>query len=98
MRKYIYVTLISLLLTACGSSPPKQKILGSTAYFIGETKVLADAQVGELRVKHVRRADGECDGKYQEIIEISGEIGADSTAVVARLLPKLKKCHNFFYL
>ena len=100
MQKYIFLTIISLLLAACGSSTPFHTILGATVGYAGDkVTIISDAQVGEFRVRRVSVIDSDCRTGYTEHLELSGNIGPDSTALVARLLPKLSKlCVNTVYL
>jgi hypothetical protein len=92
------LAIISLIaLTGCGS--PRHQILGTTYGWdadVMKVEVLLDAQIGKLRVRHVRKRNSLCTGGFiggrAEHLEISGEIGPDSTAALERLLPKLEPC------
>ena len=92
-----FLTIIfgaTLLLSSCGG--PRHEILGTTYGWDdgNEYRVLLDAKIGELRIRHVRRTSPEtpCDSGYRDHLEIDGTIGPDSTAAVERLLPELHKC------
>ena len=91
--KKICGTTLIFLLTAC--STPRHQILGTTYGWEnaeGNIKILLDAQVNKLRIRHVRMQSSECKSGYQEHLELAGEIGPDSTEAVALLLPKLHHC------
>ncbi len=95
-RLFISVFLL-FVLTGCGST--RHNILGTTYGWdadVMKVKVLLDAQIGKLRVRHVRMRSSGCPGGFiggrAEHLEISGEIGPDSTAALERLLPKLEPC------
>jgi hypothetical protein len=78
-------------LISCTS--PRHQILGTTYGWSGPgTEILMDAKINKLRVRHVRRVREDCSSGFSEHLEVSGEIGPDSTAAIARLLPKLGKC------
>ena len=71
------------------------QILGTTYGWekeAGGVEVLLDAKINKLRVRHVKMSDADCVGGTREHIEISGEIGPDSTAALGRLLPNVQRC------
>jgi len=81
-------------MTGC-TTPLRHQILGTTYGWDVEAmnvQVLIDAEVGKLRVRHVRMRSINCQDGISEHLEISGAIGPDSTAAIERLLPKLAKC------
>lgn len=86
------IALFSFL-TAC--STPRHQILGTVYGWDdpdGNIKILLDAQVDRLRIRHVRMPASECKSGYHEHLELAGEIGPDSTEAVGLLLPKLQRC------
>jgi hypothetical protein len=86
---------LAFLISCSTPSTPHHKILGTTYGFSGPgTEIITDAKINKLRVRHVRLARDECSSGFIEHLEISGEIGPDSTAAIARLLPKLGKCYT----
>jgi len=83
------------LLISCSSSAPFHTILGSNyGWSRSGIQILLDAQIDKLRVRQVRMPDNDCVVGYTEHLEIAGEIGPDSTAAIARLLPQLSRCNN----
>lgn len=91
------VAVISFLLAGCASptQPERHQILGTTYGWDKEhidTEVLLDAKINKLLVRHVKLAEPGCGGGFREHIEISGEIGPDSTEALRRLLPQVKPC------
>jgi hypothetical protein len=92
-----YLAVISLCLAGCASPPPAERhqILGTTYGWEKEAnnvEVLLDAKINKLLVRHVKLAEPSCVGGFVEHIEISGEIGPDSTEALGRLLPQVKPC------
>ncbi len=92
-----YLAVISLCLAGCASPPPveRHQILGTTYGWekeAGGVEVLLDAKINKLMVRHVKMSDANCVGGTTEHVEISGEIGPDSTAALGRLLPNVKRC------
>ncbi|MDC0067923.1 hypothetical protein OAL10_03890 [Gammaproteobacteria bacterium] len=76
-------------------SVTRHEILGTNyGWNASGIQVLLDASINKLRVRHVRRAMEQCVGGYSDHLEISGEIGPDSTAAISRLLPQLGQCTN----
>jgi hypothetical protein len=85
------------LLISCSSLEPTpfHTVLGSDrGWRISGLQILLDAQIDKLRVRRVRIPDNDCVVGYREHLEIAGEIGPDSTAAIARLLPQLSRCNN----
>lgn len=77
------------------SCTPHHKILDSSYGFSDSSyRILLDAKIDKLRIRHVRMDDEQCVSGYYEHLEISGEIGPDSTEAIGRLLPQLAKCMN----
>ena len=93
LRKLFFVLILGMLF-GCASPPkPHHTILGTTYGWDAEgVQVLLDAQVGQLRIRHVRMANAICVSGHSDHMEIQGEIGPDSTAAVERLIPRLHKC------
>ena len=91
---YLFAVLLASLV-ACAPPVERHSILGTTygwekdAY---DVKILLDAKIDKLQVRHVRLNDPTCIGGFADHMEISGEVGPDSTAAVARLIPQLKVC------
>ena len=95
-----FLPALMLTLVACAPPPPPPEyhnILG-TSYGWDKEKnkieVLLDAKIDKLQLRHVRRSSASCVSGYAEHIEVSGEVGPDSTAAVERLLPQLHLCEN----
>lgn len=94
IRWILYICAFGSLV-ACSSSTPWHNILGSTNGWNSESvQVHLDAQIGKLRVRHVTIPSKDCTSGRSDHLEISGEIGPDSTASIGRLLPKLAECRN----
>lgn len=92
VMKIILFSILTLLLMSCG---PRHNILGTTyGWSDPNIKVLLDASVDKLRIRHVRTPSEECKSGYHDHIEMAGEIGPDSTAAVERLLPQLERCEK----
>ena len=92
VMKIILFSIVTLLLMSC---VPRHNILGSTVeYSVPDVKVLLDASVDKLRIRHVRTPSDKCKSGYYDHIEMMGEIGPDSTAAVERLLPQLERCEK----
>tara|TARA_A200000113_G_scaffold211336_1_gene211966 strand:- start:365 stop:1087 length:723 start_codon:yes stop_codon:yes gene_type:complete len=95
MTKKIVPFLSFIFLVSCSApSAPFHRILGAKEWgFSGEkTQILLDAKIDKLQIRHVRLDEEECVSGYEEIIEIAGEIGPDSTEAIKRLLPQLHHC------
>jgi len=89
--RVIVFSLVVLILSGCGTG--HHKILGTTyGWSKDRVEILLDAQVGDLRIRHVRLKNGSCVSGYSEHLELDGRIGPDSTAIVGKLLPRLAKC------
>jgi len=88
------VTLLFLIFFL-GGCAGHHSILGTTrGWSKDKVDILLDAQVGDLRIRHVRRKVEFCtDGSYEHL-ELDGRIGPDSTAIVGKLLPKMSKCFD----
>lgn len=84
---------VLFVLTGCAS--PGFSLLGTNTGWDANwrPKVLRDAQIGALRIRHTSFAHNDHIQRC-EILEVVGEIGPDSTAVMERLLPKLNKCRK----
>jgi len=97
MRKLSMILVLWILVGNCAPPPPRHEILGTT-YGWNATEqgvqVLLDAQIDELRVRHVRMNNKDCVSGFSEHLEIAGAIGPDSTAAIERLLPQLHKCET----
>lgn len=99
LMKFMYFSII-LSLIACAPTPEppeRHNILGTTYGWekdANKIEVLLDAKIDKLQIRHVRMADANCVSGFKEHIEISGEIGPDSTAALERLLPQLHKCQS----
>jgi ATP-dependent protease ClpP protease subunit len=97
--------LLIIVLSGCSSSR-QHVILGTERYYndgslAGGTgfpyeavDVILDAQVNQLRMRHVRikREDGFCKSGYLDVIELDGFIGEDSTIMVERMIKRLSPC------
>jgi hypothetical protein len=109
MKKLLTIGILLASLTNCvGSVPPApfyvntgckvpfHYYLGATIGFPGCTShyVFTDAQVSELRVRHVRTASEVCEDGYIDHLELLGPIGPDSTAAIARIIPNMRTCIN----
>jgi len=90
----VFRLTLLVCLFAFASCAPRHKILGAqdVGFAGGKTQILLDASIDKLRVRHVRRAEKQCVSGYHEHLEIEGQIGPESTEVIARLLPKLATC------
>ena len=93
MKKIVLIIIITMLISCAETK--RHEILGTNyGWDASGIEILLDAQIDELRIRHVRMKDRvkNCNSGYSEHIEIAGIIGPDSTAAVKRLLPKLHKC------
>lgn len=91
--KTLFFVLTAGMLFGSASCTSFHYILGNTyGWDAADIQILVDAQVGQLRIRHVRRSDANCVSGYSDHLEIQGHIGPDSTAAVERLLPKLHEC------
>jgi hypothetical protein len=89
----VFRLTLLVCLSALVSCAPRHEILGTEYGFSGNTtQILLDASIDKLRIRHVRRTEKKCVSGYHEHLEIEGEIGPESTEVIARLLPKLATC------
>ena len=95
MKKLITVVILLASLTSCASVGPRHTILGTTYGFPASDliDILLDAQVGQLRVRHVRMK-ASCGSGYADHLELFGPIGPDSTAAIERIIPTMHKCMN----
>ena len=59
-----------------------------------QIEVITDAQVNDLRMRHVRRKMPEelCVNGFADYIELDGFIGPDSSVMVERMIKQLKPC------
>jgi hypothetical protein len=94
VKKLITVVILLASLTSCASVGPRHNILGTTyGWDAGEIiDILLDAQVGQLRIRHVRMKDKDCDSGYEDHLELFGPIGPDSTAAIERIIPTMHQC------
>lgn len=93
MAMIMIFAMLTSLLASCAT--PQHTILGTTYGFDNTDNlivVLLDAKIDELRIRHVRMPSKVCVSGYRDHLEISGQIGPDSTAAVERLLPELAEC------
>jgi len=89
--------ILSFVLLASCASTERHNILGTNYGWNKEdkdVKILIDAKVDSLRVRKVRMKSIDCTDGYIEHIEMDGPIGPDSTAIVEKILPKIKPCYN----
>ena len=94
VKKLFFSGALILLLVACSSPQPSYvRILGSTHVFDG-AKILLDAKVGNLRIRHVKRPSEDCVEGVYDHIELNGDIGPDSTLAVGQLLSKIVPCRS----
>lgn len=85
--------MLATLPAGCAATEDFHTILGSThGAPASEMKVLADIRVGNLEVRHVRWTKEDCSSGFYEHLELSGEIGPDSSEVVERLLAEMSTC------
>ena len=96
--KSIIALICFLFLTSCVSSyGPRHEILGTNyGWDINTTglKVLLDARVGDLNIRHVSMRQPVCSSGYLHHIEMTGSIGPDSTQAMKRLLERIPDCIN----
>ena len=88
LKRLAFAILFASLLLGCGTG---HRILGSTMGYTGpddDVQVLADMQIDNLHIRHVRYFDKErCDrGGSMETIELNGEINDDAAFVIGRIL------------
>lgn len=88
--KKIFCPIFAVFLVSC---TPHHAILGTThGWSDASIKVLLDAKIDKLRIRHIRKNNEMCVSGYQDHLEIEGQIGPDSTEAVKRLLPQLHSC------
>lgn len=99
--KFSVFLFLIFFLISCGVSDDTRgefhTILGSDRGFYIEEyniEVLLDARVGNLQVKQVKMKSPDCYSGVQHHIELSGEIGPDSTAAIKKLLQNIPKCKD----
>lgn len=76
--------------------------LPAITHFEGQISLALDATINDLQIRIVRFSkdfvatdmNSECVSDDLEILEVSGPIGPDSTAVVSRVIDRLKPCYD----
>lgn len=95
MFKKMVPVVLFLALVIAGCSTPHHQILGTTyGWEASKVKILSDAEINALRIRHVRRNNDQCKNGFSDHLELSGPIGPDSSEVVERFLRQMPRCES----
>ena len=86
---------IALCVSSCATDDGTKDIIGSNAVLSGKKyDVVADIQISELRVRHVKTASPKehCSSPNQvsHHLEVSGPINSDTPLIIERLLKNIE--------
>lgn len=95
MLRLLRLVALALFVSSCATDDGTKSVIGTNAVLLGEKyDVVADIQISELRVRHVKSAypQEHCSSPNQvsHHLEVSGPINSDTPLIIERLLKNIE--------